>query len=115
MAAILDNLLGKLHKSDPERAHDLLWLLNRSTIVRVQNIADYLYGVSEQEIWERREHFPCIAPPWKTCWLEWRHPRYSRSGKEVVDRGFAPDIGVLCMAQDLLPHTVVNIDGTESV
>jgi len=113
MASILDNLLHKLALQDAtrkfKRATVLENLLQQAVIVRAQNIADYLYGATGQETWERREHFPCVAPPWKLSWMEWRHPRYSNSEGKIVDRGASPDVGVLLGAVDLEAMKVRNI------
>ena len=75
--------------------------LHRAVIVKAQNVADYYFEGTDQETWSPEDDFPNCAPPWPVTWMEWRHPRFSRSAEhglvsqeDTAGRGF----GVLVVA-----------------
>jgi hypothetical protein len=43
-------------------------------VVVVDNVADYFYRGTRQEIWRLDRDFPNVAPPWQQWWMEHRAP-----------------------------------------
>lgn len=53
----------------------LTWLREKRPIVLVaDNIAQYFYAGTDQERWDMTKDFPCLAPPWQICWVEFKMP-----------------------------------------
>lgn len=52
------------------------WLdyLRRATVIVADNVAHYLYAVTDQEVWNVETDFPNLAPPFENFWLEHRFP-----------------------------------------
>jgi hypothetical protein len=65
----------------PDRREWFTRQLAESTVVKVQNVADYQRAGTAQEWWDIRDDFPNIAPPWGNFWMEWRQPEHVRSDK----------------------------------
>lgn len=40
----------------------------------IDNVAEYLYAQTAQEEWHPKEDFPCLAPPFRTFWMEYGRP-----------------------------------------
>jgi len=51
--------------------------LATATFVRIQDVADYFW-LHEQNEWDLRVDFPCIAAPWPVFWMEWKSPRVAQ-------------------------------------
>lgn len=58
--------------------------LEASTHIRIQNVANYYWEGSSQEVWELEEHFPNCAPPWNAMWMEWRQPQTVNSEGTIL-------------------------------
>lgn len=75
--------------------------INRSEILRCQNISDYYFEGTDQENWNLQKDFPNCAPPWKMFWCEWNGPKKitSREGNS----NFVPPykFGALVRGMDL--------------
>lgn len=54
------------------------------TIVKIQNIADYMYMGTDQDVWSLENDFPNCAPPWRKFWLEWNNPIKCVSKKDGI-------------------------------
>lgn len=58
--------------------------LRQAHYIRIQNVADFFW-LHEQNEWDTREDFPCVALPWSPAWFEWRQPRQA-----VIDGQWSP-------------------------
>lgn len=55
-------------------------------IIVADNVAEYLYAGTDQEVWRLGSDFPGMAPPFEQFWIEYRRPRTTRSeGKVIVE------------------------------
>lgn len=52
----------------------LMQELERAELIVADNVAEYLYSQTDQEIWDIRHDFPCVAPPFERFFIEFRHP-----------------------------------------
>jgi hypothetical protein len=41
---------------------------------RIDNVAEYLYAQTDQEVWDVKRDFPCLAPPFPEFWMEFHRP-----------------------------------------
>ena len=48
-------------------------------VVLIDNVADYYYRVSDQEMWDITTDFPNLAPPYPAFWVEHRFPKLIHS------------------------------------
>lgn len=58
--------------------------IERATVVVADNVAEYFFSHSEQEVWGP-DDFPCARPPLSPLWVEFRAPGVIRSGTRVTD------------------------------
>jgi hypothetical protein len=40
----------------------------------IDNVAEYLYAQTDQEVWDVKRYFPCLAPPFPAFWMEYGRP-----------------------------------------
>lgn len=45
-----------------------------SQVFCIDNVAEYLYAQTSQEVWDVKTDFPCLAPPFSTLWMEYSRP-----------------------------------------
>ena len=99
---ILDKVLKDFNDSNPyqKEGKDLL-LNNKPVILRIQNVADYYFSVSDNEFIfdEMNDNFPNIAPPWKCFWLEYLSPAKMNTGGKVLDWDSSFNLGTLVLAE----------------
>lgn len=50
-------------------------LVPSATAIIVDNVADFFWAGTDQEIWDLEEDFPCVAPPLPFFWAEYRMPK----------------------------------------
>lgn len=55
--------------------------LQRATVVKLDNVARWFYGGTDQEHWLIARDFPVILSPFETAWYEWHHDGHVRSEK----------------------------------
>jgi len=79
-----------------------LYMRRDFPVILIDNVADYFYSGTDQENWDLRDHFPNIAPPWRTAWFEHRMPRQIRSEEFGTIDSIAPKgrVGFLMFAQE---------------
>jgi len=74
----------------------LLDRLKQATVIRTQNVCDYLYQETEQEYFVLNRDFPNIAPPWPLFFMHHRMPRRSHSEGRIVQTAYGNvDLGFL--------------------
>ena len=47
---------------------------SRPVVVLADNIAEYFYAGTDQEEWDITSDFPSLAPPWESCFIEYKMP-----------------------------------------
>lgn len=62
------------YRHAPAVLPELVRQARQAVPVVVTNATDYFYAGTDQEDWDVREDFPCVAPPWPTFWLEYERP-----------------------------------------
>jgi hypothetical protein len=83
-----------------ESPTDILTLLpkiQRSHKIFCDNVTRYLYEESDQEVWEWSTDFPCISTPFDSLWMESSAPRFSLSGKKVLETPTRYQMGAFCV------------------
>jgi hypothetical protein len=74
--------------------------MRKAVIIDVSNVAQYYYQTSAQEVWDVREDFPNVAPPWETAWYEYRMPRSINSDGHIMASDIAGwQFGLLMCAE----------------
>jgi hypothetical protein len=61
----------------PGQAHYCSWFRQAAALAEVfviDNVAEYLYAGTDQDHWDVKKDFPCLAPPYPTFWMEYRRP-----------------------------------------
>jgi hypothetical protein len=48
--------------------------LRACEVFLIDNVAEYLYAQTDQEIWDAKSDFPCLAPPFPSFWMEFGRP-----------------------------------------
>jgi len=66
----------KARKDIPARAREGF---DRAKVIVADNVADYYWRGTDQEVWDLTEDFPNIAPPFELYWIEAKNPPYSLS------------------------------------
>ena len=51
-------------------------LLEQSTAIVADNVAEYLYSGTDQDYWSLETDFPNLAPPFELFFVEWTEPQY---------------------------------------
>jgi hypothetical protein len=87
-------------------AEHLDWLqqgIRRAAVIVADNVAEYYYAVSDQEVWHIQDDFPCLAPPYPVFWVEHGRPsRINSCEYGVQSAAHAPDFaGVLFSVDDV--------------
>lgn len=65
-----------------DRLEDVVQELRKSTVIIVDNVAQYYYVTCSQEEWDLAEDFPNIAPPWPNIWFEWSPTEWINSAED---------------------------------
>ena len=68
--------------------------LEEAEIFCIDNVSEYLFAQTDQEIWDVKEHFPCLAPPFSFFWMEYCRPTKINSCEHGV------------RSSEALPHRV---------
>lgn len=73
---LIDDILSVYDALEDPRGQlsTLLAALRQSTVIKVHNVADYVFEKPALE-WNIEEDFPNIVPPFPDIWMEWRHRR----------------------------------------
>jgi hypothetical protein len=58
--------------------------LAKAQVISAENVAEYMYAISEKEYWRTRD-FGCLAPPFSLMFFEFRCPTRVLSGNKIVD------------------------------
>jgi hypothetical protein len=70
--------------------------------ILIDNVAEYYFTGTDQEIWDLGKHFPNLAPPFPLCWMEHKLPKVIRS--EIGDTRAPAEIdgraGILAFGVD---------------
>jgi hypothetical protein len=75
-------------------------MIKRSVVFSVDNVAEYVITVSDQEYWDLMQDFPNIAPPYPVMWFEHVVPQIfnsKTSGLHTEQHGFKK-FGLLVMS-----------------
>jgi hypothetical protein len=48
--------------------------LAQCEVFLIDNVAEYLYAQTDQDIWNPKTDFPCLAPPFPSFWMEYGRP-----------------------------------------
>jgi len=48
--------------------------LPETEIFLIDNVSEYLYAQTDQEVWDVEKDFPCLAPPFPSFWMEHSRP-----------------------------------------
>jgi hypothetical protein len=48
--------------------------IQQAEIFNIDNVAEYLYAGTDQEEWDVKKDFPCLAPPFPVFWMEFCRP-----------------------------------------
>jgi hypothetical protein len=48
--------------------------LRSAEVFVIDNVAEYLYAQTDQEEWDVKSDFPCLAPPFPSFWMEYGRP-----------------------------------------
>jgi hypothetical protein len=43
-------------------------------VFNIDNVTEYLYAQTDQEVWDVKADFPCLAPPFPAFWMEFHRP-----------------------------------------
>jgi hypothetical protein len=57
---------------------NLIETLNKAVVIKIDNVAEYLYTISSKEYWSLDSDFPNITPPWPIMWFEY-------SGAQIIN------------------------------
>lgn len=70
-------------------------LFDGTTILNIDNVAQYLYAGTTQERWDTMQDFPDIAPPFERFWMEYNYPYQilTRSGLRTREKGPLQTVG----------------------
>ena len=102
-----DDLLAAVRRLDPKRAASIEQELRKAIVVKIQNVVDYFWETTGQEIFDFSEDFPNVAPPWPRAWMEWRMPAGMRIGSvyrkapPMDDLGHRPQYGAMVAGEKL--------------
>lgn len=66
----------QMQASWTDHANKILGMLREGSlpVLLIDNVSDYFYTHSDQEVWDYRKDFPNLAPPFDACWFEHRMP-----------------------------------------
>lgn len=54
----------------------LMELLEKSTVILADNVAEYYYSGTDQDYWSLEDDFPNLAPPFEVFFVEWKDPPF---------------------------------------
>jgi hypothetical protein len=100
---LIDELLHdpKVFKDSPEIKPGF----ESATVVAADNVAEYYFDGTDQEVWDDTKDFPNVAPPWPVAFVEARPPRWLRgdNGRHPfsVIKGGLESFGALVVALPL--------------
>ena len=60
--------------------------------VEITPAAHHYYEGTSKEIWDMREDFHCITPPWPYCWLEFQNPKFANMGGRMEKLPWRSDL-----------------------
>jgi hypothetical protein len=72
MSRFFDDIISRKAVPWPE----LQELLEKSTVILADNVAEYLYSGTDQDYWSLETDFPNLAPLFELFFIEWRDPQY---------------------------------------
>ena len=74
-------------------------LVDGAHVFVIDNVAEYCLADTDKE-WDLDHDFPCVAPPFRKFWMEYRFPRHvvCHDGESLQDE-FASSVGVLALAE----------------
>lgn len=64
--------------------------LDNAAIVVADNVTEYYYAGTDQEVWHLRNDFPCLMPPAPSLWIETRAPSRIVSRERGVQPSYHP-------------------------
>ena len=96
-ARLIETYTNDVFSGMPER--QLAETLRQIACVDLTEAARWFYTENDQEFYLYHE-YPSLLPPWPQAWFEWRVPRWSRSGDEMIDLHpeLIPRLGVFASA-----------------
>lgn len=78
-----------LSKSEVERylsdCEKLKTEITKSQVIVADNVCEYLYAGTDQEVWDFTTDFPSCVPPFETCFVEMKRPSTIRSVDPKID------------------------------
>lgn len=77
-------------------------LLDPIPIISIDNVADYYFIGTDQEMWSLETDFPNLAPPFDSFWMEFRLPQRLRStlGDRDLPHGKGARVGCLFLVAE---------------
>lgn len=74
--------------------------LKDTIVIQASNVAKYILEVNEQDVWDIRNDFPNIAPPFQNFWIEYTLPKtLNRNGNIEYNNLVGSRIGILFVAE----------------
>lgn len=55
-------------------------------VIVIDNVAEYIWKITDKEVWDIGKDFPCMAPPFPVFWIEYKYPSIIRSYGKLVER-----------------------------
>jgi hypothetical protein len=85
----------------PDVALDRKYLLNAQPYL-IDNVSEYFYAQTDQETWDVKTDFPCLAPPSPEFWMEYSRPsKIVSKERGVQDSSNMPHrVGMLFIYKD---------------
>jgi len=71
----------------------------QSHIVICDNVAE-MHAESEQMVWDVREDYPCVAPPFDVTFLEWQIPKAVNTPDGIITSDFSGQMGCLIISPE---------------
>lgn len=77
--------------------------IKKSELVLINNVAQYYYAGTDQEEWRLEEHYPNLAPPWDSFFVEYKQPTkiISNVNGEIYNPFVGMHAGILFQAIDI--------------
>jgi hypothetical protein len=70
------------YKVDPNKA-DVFGMIGNAVVVNIQNVCNY-YFESPKDVWDLREDFPVVIPPFEHMWMEYKIPNFMNIEGKIV-------------------------------
>lgn len=99
-------IFPRIVQADLQRATEqekaLIEYAKQAVVIKVDNVARYLFEVSSQEEWALEDDFPNLAPPFEVIWMEYKSPDKINSNGSINPVPYAArsaSIGALLVSE----------------